>query len=75
MHMDEYDTVDRPIRLRFRFSEEEADALDDLARANSLTAAALIRTWLHAAINETNNPARNGAPHERTSNANRAPHR
>jgi hypothetical protein len=66
--MPEYDFIDRPIRLRFRFSEEEADALGDLARANGITVAALIRTWLQAAID---NPACNGAPNERNSHANR----
>jgi hypothetical protein len=64
--MDDYDTVDRPIRLRFRFTEEEADALGDLARANGISVAALIRVWLSHAIN-----AHNGAPNERENHANR----
>jgi hypothetical protein len=64
--MTDHDFVDRPIRLRFRFSEAEADALGDLARAHGISVAALIRVWLSHAIN-----AHRGTPTERKNHANR----
>ena len=48
--MDEYENIDRPVRLAFRFTEAEADALGHIARACGLTLAALVRSWLHTAI-------------------------
>ena len=67
--MDLNDT-NRPVRLKFRFNEAEADALGDLASAKGLTAAALVRQWLHAAIHETDNPAPDKGSNEGKNHAN-----
>jgi hypothetical protein len=68
MGLDEYENIDRPVRLAFRFTEAEANALGNLARASGVTLAALVRSWLYAALDT--NPALR-ASREGHNNANR----
>jgi hypothetical protein len=62
--MSDYETG---VRLRLRFSKQDADALSKLASARATSVTALIHAWLYA---ELNNSALYEAPNARNNSAN-----
>jgi hypothetical protein len=54
----------RPVRMRFRFTEAEANSLGEIARAEGISLAALVRQWIANAITARQGVTRKGNDHD-----------